>query len=393
MIGVRASASRRAVIRLLPVLMAGLLFAAGCDEDVTDPTFPEPPVPPASIWFLGVWGSGPDDIFVVGQPGLIFHWNGTGWQQEESGTTAPLTDVWGDGAGTVYATGHGGVILRRSGGIWSPMNSGTDKNLFAIGSYENTVMAAGMKGTLRRLVGGVWQNAPELIYRRDPQQTILDTLQLSEDIESLTAVAHYGVTGSYGTVLMSDQSAPLPRADWQLRQVAAGVEWVTCAASSELVAGNFIATDGGRLFRLRIDETNRLVWAACYSPALGTRIYGVFTTTGLTDPDDPQSLEAGPAWVVTTDGRILRVDPPYLGAPSLTEVYADDLMLFDIWGTSSTNLYAVGVDGRVLRYRLVTPGEGEEEDEYAWLPEDLPLPQTKGAATHVFDKFGRPVHR
>jgi hypothetical protein len=366
MTGVRASSGRRAIAALLSAAALGLWLFAGCSDEKSDPTFPQEPQPEVGIWFLGIWGSGPDDIFVVGQPGLIYHWDGTQWRREESGTTAALTDVWGDGTGTVYATGHGGVILRRSGaGVWSAMSSGTSKHLFALGRYQGTVMAAGHEGTLRQLVGQSWVNAPELIYRRDAQQVIEDTLMRSEDIESLTAVGHYGVSGSDGAILMSDPEAP-----WQLRQVTGGQEWVTCATSNERILGNFVATNGGRLFQLRQDEASVLSWRERYSPALGAIVYGIYADAADT------------VWAVTNDGRINRIAPNN----NFRAVYADQLMLFDIWGTSGTNLYAVGVDGRVLRFHEINPGE------HGWRLEDLPLPATKSHAPYVFDKFGRPVH-
>lgn len=373
MTGARASIGRRFFALLPLVLVLGLLYAAGCGDEESTYTFTPAPPPPVGNWFLAVWGSGADDVFVVGQPGLIYHWDGTTWSREQSGTDATLTDVWGDGTGTVYATGHRGTILRRNAasGAWSSMTSGTGEDLFALGTYQGTVMAAGRKGALRRLVGQSWVGAPELIFTRDGA-TILDTLTLSKDVKSLTAVAHYGIGGSEGSILMAD-----PVADWQLRRITGGQEWVTCAASSEEIGGNYLATDEGRLYQLGRDEEDqdRLVWGERYSLAIGAIVYGMHR-------DDGDTL-----WAVTNDGRVNRLDPPHVQAISFTEVYDDGLVLFDIWGTGSDNLYAVGIDGRVLRYH-------DQDGVLDWRLQDLPdLPEDKSLATEVFDKFGRPVHR
>jgi len=363
---VRASDTRRGASWVLVTLLFALLLAVGCGDDDSDPTYPPEPEPPVGTWFLGVWGTGPDDVYVVGQPGLIYHWNGTAWNKQDSGVDVALTDVWGPGDGTVYATGHDGVILRKSGGGgWSSMDSGTEEPLFGVGQYDGQIMAAGREGTLRRLDGSTWRNAPEEIYQRDAEQAVIDTLIRSEEIESLTNVTRYGVTGSDGIILMDD-----PDTDWQLRRVTGGEDWITCATSSDMVTGNFIATDGGRLFQLRETEGGRLAWSERYSPALDAIVYGIHA--GVADT----------VWAVTNDGRINRVDPDN----SFQPVYEDGLVLFDIWGTSGTNLYAVGIDGRVLHFHEINPGE------YGWELEELPdLPADKAHAEGVFDKFGRPV--
>lgn len=373
MTGARASFARPNLALLLALTCGLAILVAGCGDDKSDPTFPEQPDPEIGRWFLGVWGSGPDDVFVVGQPGLIFHWDGTRWSQEASGTEVALTDVWGDGTGTVYVTGHEGVILRRQGSSWSAMETGTDADFFGLGEYRGTILACGRTDdlpALRQLSGGSWVAAANEIYQRDIEGNVLDTLYLdSEDdpeeiIESLTTVAHYGVTGSDGVILMEDQQT-----DWQLRRILGGAEWITCSSSSERVSGNFIATDGGRLFQLEQDVTDELIWSERYSPALDATVYGLFVDAADT------------AWVCTDDGQINRIDPDNTFHP----LYRDRLVLFDIWGSSGTDLYAVGIDARVLHFT-------ELDGEYQWVEEVLPLPEdAKSLAQPVFDRFGRPV--
>src|SRR5579863_5911400 len=52
----------------------------------------------------GVWGSGPDDVWAVGN-GTIIHWDGEAWSSRVSGTDEPLLAIWGDGADDIWATG------------------------------------------------------------------------------------------------------------------------------------------------------------------------------------------------------------------------------------------------------------------------------------------------
>lgn len=67
--------------------------------------------PDPTVTLTAVWGSGPDDVFVVGYQGRVLHFDGAAWSAMESGTTASLFGVWGSGRGRVYAVGSS-LILR-----------------------------------------------------------------------------------------------------------------------------------------------------------------------------------------------------------------------------------------------------------------------------------------
>ena len=71
---------------------------------------------PTAHRLLGVWGSGPDDVFAVGARGTILHYDGTGWSGLPSSTARDLFTVTGSLDGrTVVAAGASGavVVLRR----------------------------------------------------------------------------------------------------------------------------------------------------------------------------------------------------------------------------------------------------------------------------------------
>jgi hypothetical protein len=42
-----------------------------------------------------MWGSSPNNVFIVGNEGSIAHYNGSSWQKIESGTTVDIQDIWG----------------------------------------------------------------------------------------------------------------------------------------------------------------------------------------------------------------------------------------------------------------------------------------------------------
>jgi hypothetical protein len=88
-----------------------------------------------------VWGSGPRDVWFVGEDwegqGNLVHWNGTGWTATTIGpSSTSLEAVWGTGPSDVWAVGGGldatindGRILHWNGTEWSDGASATPEVL------------------------------------------------------------------------------------------------------------------------------------------------------------------------------------------------------------------------------------------------------------------------
>ncbi len=121
------------------------------------------------LW--GLWGSGPEDVFAVGDAGLVLHWDGHCWTLEPSGTRLPLHAVCGNATGTVFTVGWMGVICERSAGVWRVVQGGvtdadgrryrscrTNQPLFAVwGNDSGDVWAVGDHGRVVRHDGRQWQ--------------------------------------------------------------------------------------------------------------------------------------------------------------------------------------------------------------------------------------------
>ena len=106
--------------------------------------------PPQGGSLHGVWGSGPNDVWAVGDAGIL-HWDGSAWTAVSSGTTAYLEGVWGSGANDVWAVGDVGTILHWDGSAWTSASSGTTFALFGVwGSGANDVWAVGDGTILER---------------------------------------------------------------------------------------------------------------------------------------------------------------------------------------------------------------------------------------------------
>lgn len=116
------------------------------------------------VWLKGVWASGPDDVYVVGQSS-IFHYDGARWVLVSPQTDQWLYDVWGSGPNDVFVVGSQGLILHYDGERWSEQASPFEgESLRAIhGSGPDNVWAAGDRGTIRRFDGRGWRDVdPEV---------------------------------------------------------------------------------------------------------------------------------------------------------------------------------------------------------------------------------------
>ena len=65
-----------------------------------------------------LWGSGPRDVWAVGDLGTIIHFDGERWSRVSSGTTDELVAIGGRGPGDAWAIGKNRTLLRLSGGAW-----------------------------------------------------------------------------------------------------------------------------------------------------------------------------------------------------------------------------------------------------------------------------------
>src|SRR5437773_667089 len=107
--------------------------------------------------YWAVWGATGNDVFAVGDDGSIWHYDGTSWTAQPSGTTQVLYGVWGSGRKDVFAVGTGGTILHYDGTSWTVQPSGTPQDLYGVwGSGGTEVFAVGADGTILHYDGTSW---------------------------------------------------------------------------------------------------------------------------------------------------------------------------------------------------------------------------------------------
>jgi hypothetical protein len=65
---------------------------------------------PATGVLQDLWGTSATDVFVVGENGVVLHYDGAEWTGS-SQSDRTLLGVWGPSPGDVFAVGNAGTIL------------------------------------------------------------------------------------------------------------------------------------------------------------------------------------------------------------------------------------------------------------------------------------------
>jgi hypothetical protein len=152
-----------------------------------------------NLW--GVWGASPSDLWSVGGDGLadgqatLLHWDGSQW----SSVTLPalqkvgvdqLLKVWGTSASNVYVVGQRGVVLHFDGSTWEEQLVGASDDLVSLwGSGPDRIVAVGGRSNA---IVSVWDGASWKTTSLAPTPG-LNGVWMREP-----GVAH--VVGTYGTL-------------------------------------------------------------------------------------------------------------------------------------------------------------------------------------------------
>lgn len=144
--GLRPGAKSCCLSTLL--MLCALVSACPRAEDCPDSNSPAKVPPPElpATWsrafdasgvgaLSAVWGSSPDNVFVVGgtpQKGEIYRFNGAEWAAMPVPPVGLLIWVFGFAPDNVLAVGVGGAVLRFDGSAWTQLPSGTTEDLWGV---------------------------------------------------------------------------------------------------------------------------------------------------------------------------------------------------------------------------------------------------------------------
>jgi hypothetical protein len=111
-------------------------------------------VPP--VW--GVWGSSSDSVWAVGDHGTVLFWNGSEWSSTAAApATSTFNGVWSGAASDVWAIEAPGTMLHRTDSAWVPATTGISKRIFGVwGTDPGSVWAVGDQGTILHWTGSTW---------------------------------------------------------------------------------------------------------------------------------------------------------------------------------------------------------------------------------------------
>lgn len=273
---------------------------------------------PQGYTLRSVFGSGSNNVWMVGDYGTILHWDGAQMIATNSGTTARLNGVWTSSSTNTWAVGAKGTILHWDGEKWGLIPSGTTQNLNGIwGSGLESAWAVGDSGTFLEWSNTFSQWSPIIPKPSEPSNLM-------------------AITGT-GAGLLSYVNLWVGASNKTWRWD--GTSWTSYAQNLSITglsgsAGNNI---WGIEFLGQLFHWDGMNWSKIGNPepngGLRLGIWG----------NSPSSV-----WVVSTAGYISR------WYQSTWTAYQLDLMpqgaLYAIWGSSSNDIWVVGGSGRVARW-------------------------------------------
>jgi hypothetical protein len=123
--------------------------------------------------FFKVWGTAADNVYIVGQRGVVLHWDGSTWTELLVGASDDLVSIWGTGPDHIVAVGGraSGIVSRWDGASWRTESLSPLPGLNGVwmGDQDpDTVYIAGAVGTVATL------DFDTLEYQQESAGTTLD---------------------------------------------------------------------------------------------------------------------------------------------------------------------------------------------------------------------------
>ncbi len=376
-------------LRLLVVFLFMLMSA--CSKESTKPQ--------AGGWMWevvaggmepwAIWGASTTDVFMVGDHGMIAHFDGISWRRMKSGVNDNLAGVWGASHDDVFAVGASGTILHYDGTSWRLMAAGmpvdlvsiwgrSGSDVFAVSSYGLVFHYDGLSWTIMDAGDRSWLNdvwcAPGSdvfvttnwkILRWNGTRWILD-------LEASPGEAFSMIRGSSGSNVYAAGDGLVHYDGYEWRRVSTPSEIdyflsISTTQSGDLLAlvniqGEWMAGlyyfDGLKWSRMDLHsfDPDAVVWGTSPSNAVVAGSDGAFQYDGVAwrimQGLDIHDLHAtwgnavGNMFAVGEFGAILRDD----GTGWKTMNSPVDLELRGVWGTSDRNVIAVGAEGAIIHF-------------------------------------------
>jgi len=133
----------------------------------------------------GVWGSSKNDVFAVGDSGVIQHYDGIEWTTLNSGVGDDIFGVWGTGPDNVYAVTAAGAILHYDGNPNDPSPSCPFEE--AVDSREDLALLRSYRDSLGTEVKGVLLKKLFYAFAPDAAAVIRTNEDLKKGLKQLVS--------------------------------------------------------------------------------------------------------------------------------------------------------------------------------------------------------------
>ncbi len=262
----------------------------------------------------GIWGAAWNDVWAVGDGGIVLHFNGAQWQAVSVPTTSQLFDVWGSSANDVWVVGYR-IVLRWNGAVWTTMSTADDYRAVwgtsPTNVYASTDDSIG-NGSIVRWDGIGWTT----VYQA-PQ--------------GIRALHGSGASNIWGVGYYLQNYPRYDGMTWDIYPI--GVQsytngvWMSSSTSGWIVTAYF-----------GVLSYNGTTWSAVSSPSTGVA-YGVW------------GRAANDVWAVgenSNGGVIARYNG--IGWQLAGPMVQPNDAAFDVWASSATDAWVVGETGLILHY-------------------------------------------
>lgn len=258
------------------------------------------------LYGVSVDGSG--NAWTSGQRGSVMRFTGSSWVTVNQ---APdLIDVWTSASNNAWAVGEFGSVYRWNGSSWTRQSTPTTSALNTVWAASSSeAFAGGDNGTMLRWNGSSWSSM---------------AFPGTGNVYALwgTAADNVYATTSAGQVLRYNGSS------WSVVTTAAQALWAVHGSSANDV---FATGENGTALRF-----NGSSWSPVAAPTTGT-LAGVFATgSGALAVGANAAGSSGLAFGFSGSWS---TQSPGTGA-----------VLTSVWGPSSSDVYATGASGTILRW-------------------------------------------
>jgi hypothetical protein len=93
--------------------------------------------PDPEVTLVAVWGTADDDVWFVGRTdtdtdGRVYHYDGASLASVDVGSVPPLRAIWGSGPNDIFIVGSDGAIRHFDGASWTAHDLGPDQTLMSV---------------------------------------------------------------------------------------------------------------------------------------------------------------------------------------------------------------------------------------------------------------------